>query len=142
MAVGENALANFFAMARNLPCSDVMENDKSLYGRISGEKAIESLVDEFYERVLADEVLAPSPEHADTASSRLCRRSFLVRHLVGRCSTQVAPCVRFMLVRASKISPRIVHGTSYGYTGRASGSTFFEPFGYRLRLQPDCARGR
>lgn len=41
-----------------------MESETSLYERIGGEEAISSLVDSFYEKVLADGELAPYFKHS------------------------------------------------------------------------------
>jgi hemoglobin len=50
----------------------------TLYERLGGRDAIETVVDEFYDRVLADPQLAPYFEDVDMASQRAHQTAFIV----------------------------------------------------------------
>lgn len=54
-----------------------MPDDRSLYERLGGRASIEAVVDEFYERVLADESLAPYFVDADVDELRRHQTAFL-----------------------------------------------------------------
>jgi hemoglobin len=54
-----------------------MSSEQTLYERLGGEGAISAVVDAFYERVLADERLAPLFEDADVDSLRAHQTQFL-----------------------------------------------------------------
>ncbi|MFK7911399.1 MAG: group 1 truncated hemoglobin [Akkermansiaceae bacterium] len=60
-----------------------MEDKKTIYERIGGEAAVEGLVHEFYERVLADEVLAPFFKHVDTSKLKAMQKEFFSEALGG-----------------------------------------------------------
>lgn len=54
-----------------------MTSDESLYERLGGEDAVDTVVEEFYDRVLADEVLQPYFEDIDTDELRNHQRDFI-----------------------------------------------------------------
>lgn len=54
-----------------------MPDQNDLYERIGGEEAIEAAVEEFYDRVLADDRLAPFFDDADLGSLKAHQRAFL-----------------------------------------------------------------
>jgi hemoglobin len=58
-------------------------NHRSLYERIGGEQAVENLVEDFYERVLADEELRPFFESVSMGSLRAMQREFFCAALDG-----------------------------------------------------------
>jgi hemoglobin len=51
--------------------------DETLYERLGGEKAIGAVVDEFYDRVLADDRLAPYFEEVDMERQRAHQTAFI-----------------------------------------------------------------
>jgi hemoglobin len=55
----------------------------TLYERLGGEETIAGLVDRFYDRVLADEQLAPFFSHASMDSLRTMQRAFFAAALDG-----------------------------------------------------------
>ena len=55
----------------------------TLYDRIGGAEAVAELTDEFYSRVLDDEVLAPFFEHSSIDKLRLMQREFFSAALDG-----------------------------------------------------------
>lgn len=54
-----------------------MTDSATLYERLGGEDAIAAVVEEFYERVLADDQLAPYFEGTDMAAQRAHQTQFL-----------------------------------------------------------------
>ncbi len=56
---------------------------ESLFVRIGGEAGVEKLVDAFYERVLADEKLAPFFEHVPMDRLRTMQKEFFSEALGG-----------------------------------------------------------
>lgn len=54
-----------------------MSEESTLYDRLGGSKAIEAVVDAFYERVLADEQLAHHFEATDVDELRAHQRAFI-----------------------------------------------------------------
>ena len=54
-----------------------------LYQRLGGEQAFQSIVAEFYRRVLADPSLAPFFAHIDMAALRQHQAAFLIQALGG-----------------------------------------------------------
>lgn len=60
-----------------------MASETTLYERIGGEAALENLVREFYDRVLADQVLAPFFEHVDTSKLKAMQKEFFSEALGG-----------------------------------------------------------
>lgn len=59
------------------------ESGPTLYDRIGGEKAVESLVTAFYDRVLADEELQRFFEHTGTDKLKRMQREFFAAALDG-----------------------------------------------------------
>ncbi|MDP0491364.1 MAG: group 1 truncated hemoglobin [Verrucomicrobiota bacterium JB023] len=59
-----------------------MENE-SLYERIGGEEGISKLIDQFYERVLADEELAPFFQHTPIEKLQRMQKEFFSEALGG-----------------------------------------------------------
>jgi hemoglobin len=57
--------------------------EPTLFERIGGEKAIASLLEAFYERVLADPELAPFFEHTSIEKLRRMQREFFAAALDG-----------------------------------------------------------
>lgn len=55
----------------------------SLYDRIGGEEAVESLVEDFYDRVLADEELRPFFDGVSMDTLRAMQREFFAAALDG-----------------------------------------------------------
>lgn len=58
-------------------------SEPTLFERIGGEEGIESLVDAFYERVAADEVLAPFFRHVSMEKLRTMQKEFFSEALGG-----------------------------------------------------------
>lgn len=52
---------------------------ETLYERLGGEAAVDAVVDEFYDRVLADESLAPYFEGVDTERLRDHQKQFIAQ---------------------------------------------------------------
>jgi len=52
-------------------------SEETLHERLGGQAAIDLVVDEFYDRVLADESLAPHFEDTDTAALRDHQKEFI-----------------------------------------------------------------
>lgn len=71
----------FTAPSNNARAS--MNEDASLYERIGGEPTVRKLVDTLYDRVMADEVLAPFFEHSSVEGIRRMQREFLAAALGG-----------------------------------------------------------
>jgi len=59
-----------------------MSTDDTLYERLGGRPAVELVVDEFYDRVLADEQLQPYFEDTDTDELRAHQVAFIT-HVAG-----------------------------------------------------------
>lgn len=59
-------------------------SDDSLFERIGGQAAVDAVVDEFYDRVLADEDLAEYFEGVDTAALRDHQKEFVAFVAGGR----------------------------------------------------------
>jgi hemoglobin len=59
------------------------EDNKSLYDRIGGEAGIEKLVDEFYDRVLADPELSPFFANTETSRLRAMQKEFFSEAIGG-----------------------------------------------------------
>lgn len=59
------------------PFRSASTSDGSLYDRLGGEAGIDAVVDEFYDRVLDDEDLAPYFEGVDTAALRDHQKEFV-----------------------------------------------------------------
>jgi hemoglobin len=60
-----------------VPGRDRHTSDDTLYDRLGGEAAIDLVVDEFYDRVLADDSLAPYFEDTDTEALREHQKEFI-----------------------------------------------------------------
>jgi hemoglobin len=61
-----------------------MSNDsRSLYDQIGGEEVIDSFIDNFYERVLADPVLAPFFAKTSMKKQRVMQKEFFAAALGG-----------------------------------------------------------
>ena len=60
-----------------------MSDEQNLYERIGGEAGIEQLVKSFYNRVLADEELAPFFEHVPMDKLRTMQKEFFSEALGG-----------------------------------------------------------
>ena len=54
-----------------------MATDETLYERLGGQAAIDAVVDEFYDRVLADEALQPYFTDTDTEELRDHQKAFI-----------------------------------------------------------------
>jgi len=63
---------------------------KTLYERLGGEDAIAAVVDEFYDRVMADGQVAGYFDDVDMQNSGLTRPSSSVRSPAARSSTPAA----------------------------------------------------
>lgn len=59
------------------------DENQSLYDRLGGETGIESLVEDFYDRVLADPELAPFFEHASMERLRMMQKELFSEALGG-----------------------------------------------------------
>lgn len=54
-----------------------MPAERSLYERLGGAEAVETVVDEFYDRVLTDEALRPYFDETDTTALREHQTAFI-----------------------------------------------------------------
>lgn len=61
-----------------------MPSEDTLYERLGGQEAIDAVVEEFYNRVLADEDLKPYFEGVDTHDLRAHQKEFLTYVTGGR----------------------------------------------------------
>ncbi|MGM0606180.1 MAG: group I truncated hemoglobin [Halobacteriota archaeon] len=65
--------------------------DTTLYGRLGGRAGIAAVVDDFYDRLLDDESLAPFFEDADVESLRRTQTAFLCEKAGGPETYDAAP---------------------------------------------------
>ncbi len=65
--------------------------DKTLYSRLGGQEAIRAVVDDFYDRLLADESLGPLFEDADMETLRRTQTDFLCEAAGGPETYDAAP---------------------------------------------------
>jgi len=65
--------------------------DGTLYERLGGQNAIAAVVDDFYDRLVADDLLGPFFEGADLASLRRTQTDFLCEAAGGPESYDAAP---------------------------------------------------
>lgn len=59
-----------------------MTSEKTLYERLGGQEAVDAVVDEFYDRVLADDELKPYFGNVDTDALREHQKEF-IGYVVG-----------------------------------------------------------
>ena len=59
-----------------LEIESMTDQSQSLFDRIGGEETVSSLVEEFYDRVLGDDELAPFFEETDMEKQRRMQREF------------------------------------------------------------------
>lgn len=66
-------------------------SDETLYSRLGGYEAVRAVVDDFYDRLLADEELGPLFEGADVAKLRQTQTDFLCEAAGGPETYDAAP---------------------------------------------------